>query len=162
MMAARWMQLKLRERLFVIAGVVFVIVLAVEFLVWSPLVKTRDRLQSQVHTQQQTLLWMHHAGRRIRTLKAAGFREVHPTQENLLVTAERSLQQQKLSRYLSGVQQPQPNRLQLTFKKIPFDTIMTWLQMLWTDHAINVQAITVKRMAPGQVSAAITLKNSAY
>lgn len=155
-----WMQLKLRERFFVIAGMVFVVVLVVEFFVWSPLVQARDRLQSQVHAQQQMLLWMHHASRRIRTLKAAGFRELHATQENLLVTAEQSLQQQKLSRYLSGVQQPQPRQLNLTFNKIPFDTMMTWLQMLWTDHAINVQAITVKRVAPGQVTAKIILKNS--
>lgn len=153
-----WRKRSDRERYFIVIGMVIVALLLVYELVWIPLYNTTVRLQQRVQSQQQLLIWMLKAEQRIKRYRLAGYTEVQPTQQALLVVAEQTLANQKLANYLLGVQQPQSNQLTLTFNPMPFDEFITWLQQLWKQYGINVAQIQVSKTAEiGVVQVKVTL-----
>lgn len=156
-----WQHSSLREKwMIILGGIIAIIILGYEFL-WNPLSSSVNELQINIVKQQQLLNWMQRANQQIKQLRAAGFVESPTSEEALLVITERSLAEQKLSRYLDQVQQPTDNQLVLTFKTVPFDRLMTWLESLWRQYSINVSQMTIQKTdTPGLVQAKLTVERS--
>lgn len=153
-----WQRLSIREKWMIIIGGIFVVIIFAYVFIWSPLSSNVNNLQTTNTEQRQLLNWMQHANRQIQQLKAAGFTEKPASTEALLVIAEKTLAEKKLSQYLNQVQQPSDNQLVLTFKTVPFDKLIAWLEFIWRQYSINVTQISVEKTnTPGLVEAKLTL-----
>jgi len=154
-----WKNLTTRERYMIGVGGVVVVGLLFYFYIWTPINASIERRLQQVQSQQPLIGWMSHASVQVRALRAAGFKKIKPSTSPLLVLVEKSLAEQKLSNFISGIQQPDNNQLQITFASAPFDAVMTWLQMLWQQSGVNVTQFDVARTdTAGLVAMKITLK----
>lgn len=157
-MSEWWYQLSDRERWLIFGGSIFLILFFIYFYLWTPLANRVDYFKQQIHSQETLLTWMQHANQEIQQYRIQGVKTPHRTQTALLVAAERTLAQKKLSSFLNQIQQPTINQLSLSFKKVPFDPLINGLQALWHDESINVtQALLIKDNTQGMVHAKITL-----
>lgn len=141
-----WENLSDRERQMVSIGGVIVGVLFVYMTIWSPLSDAVADRKMQVTTHRQLLQYLQRASQTIAQLKSDGIVVDSSGNVDLLSLAEQTLSQQSLSTYLKQVQQPQQNQIALTFKNVPFDKLMQWLQTMTTQHDIKVQQFTAKRL----------------
>lgn len=156
-----WLSLADRERKIISLGGLAAALLVGYTLLWSPLTTSVTTLRTHSHAQQKLFVWMQHAERRIQQLKNAGFSEQQNSNEAILVLAEKTLTESKLSRYLRHVQQLQANQLLLKFHKAPFDQLMKWLQILTRQNSVAVQKLTVdKAKSSGTVNATIMLQQN--
>jgi general secretion pathway protein M len=157
-MIKAWQSLSSTERRVLGIGGVIAFLLLGYALIWSPLARSVSTVRSRTYVQQKLLQWMQHAHKRIQQLKNEGFSAKQNSDQAILVLAEKTLTQRKLSRYLQQVQQPEANELTLKFHKIPFDQLMNWLQMLTHQDSIKVQKFSANKTSPvGTVNTQITL-----
>lgn len=153
-----WQSLSDRERNMLSIGGLMAILLLGYVLIWNPFAGSVSALRSRIYAQRQLLQWMQYAEKRIQQLQSEGFLEKKSDDEAILVLAEKTLTEHKLSRYLQQIQQPQENTLALKFHKIPFDQLMNWLQLLTHQNSITIQKFTANKAKPiGTVNVMITL-----
>lgn len=142
----QWQTLSFRERVMLGMGVVTTVILLIYAILWSPLSNAVTHLQQQVASQQKLLQWMQHAVQKIQQLKQGEMPlTTHRKNEPLLELTERTITDKNLSRYLQQVQQPQANQLLLKFQQVPFDPLMSWLQTLLSQYAIQIKKINIKK-----------------
>ena len=141
-----WGNLLDRERQVLTIAGVFVGVLFIYSVTWSPLSDAVQDRKIEVTTQQQLLRYLQHASSTIAQLKAEGIQVSTASNADLLSLAEQTLSQQALSSYLKQVQQPQQNQIVLTFENVPLDKLMQWVQMLATTHGVRVTQLSADRL----------------
>jgi general secretion pathway protein M len=142
-----WESLANRERLMITIAGVFVGILFVYGVIWSPLSSAVEDYQTQVNSQQHLLAYLQAASRKIQQLKAEGIEaSTGSSQTDLLSLAEQTLSQQGLSIYLKQVQQPKQNQIQLTLENVPFDKLMQWTQQLSNTQGVHVVTLNATRL----------------
>lgn len=153
-----WENLLDRERRMLTIGVIVLSVLVIYALIWSPLSDAVTDYKTQIESQRTLLIYLKKAEAKIASMKAQGIQPA-TTSDNVLSLAEQTLSQQALSVYLKQVQQPKPNQVALTFEKVPFDKLMSWLQMLIMQHGVSVLKMQATRLPViGSATVVITLQ----
>ena len=156
-----WYRLSDRERIMVSGGGIICGILIAYFFIWQPITQQVARAEQNYQAQASLLQWLQGADRRVAVYQAAGADRYQPSQQALLVLIERSLAQEKLSRYLNQVQQTNSNQVALRFNRIPFDQFIGWLQGIVRSHALTVSNINVTRGATtGVVGVSLALSNA--
>ncbi|EKD77292.1 MAG: hypothetical protein ACD_42C00396G0007 [uncultured bacterium] len=147
-----------RERRIALVGGVLVAALIFYAVIWSPLSSAVDDSKKQLYTQRSLLLYLKKSSQKIQQLKASGVTVSVTSNADLLSVLEQSLSSQSLSSYLKQVNEPQQNQFALTFKAVPFDKLMQWLQMMSSTHGVTVKQLSATRlMTVGLADVQITL-----
>jgi general secretion pathway protein M len=150
-----WENLADRERQIASVGAMFVGILVMYALIWSPLSDVVADRKMQVTTHRQVLQYLQHASQTIAQLKAQGVVVDAQGNIDLLSLVEQTLSQQGLSTYLKQVQQPQQKQVNLIFENVPFDKLMQWLQMMM-QHGVDVQHFSATKL-PAAGTAAVNM-----
>src|SRR3989338_610275 len=147
-----------RERRIALVGGVLVAALIFYAVIWSPLSSAVDDSKKQLYTQRSLLLYLKKSSQKIQQLKASGVTVSVTSNADLLSVLEQSLSSQSLSSYLKQVNEPQQNQFALTFKAVPLDKLMEWLQMMSSTHGVTVKQLSATRlMTVGFADVQITL-----
>lgn len=146
-----------REQVCLVGGTVIAVVLLIYACIWSPLNSGVNTMRQQIDKNQQLLVWMTHAKARLATF---GNQQQQQSVSNVMVTAEKTLAEANLAKYLRKVTQPEPKQVTIDFQAVPFDQLMAWLQPLVHDYRIKVKGLKVTK-APqfGTVEALLTLES---
>ena len=151
--------LEQRERIIVAGGAVIVVVAMFWGLVWTPLDKRHDDLQSSVSQWEWTLPEM-------RTIAASPLvdppgREPEIDRRSPVIIVDSTLQNRGLGQPKRS--QPTPNGIRVEFEDVAFDDLVLWLGDLSTRYGMEVQSGSLSTSAvagPGRINATLTLERT--
>jgi len=156
-----WLQLALREKQILSVGALFILVFVIYFLFWNPLENKVNILRNQLTRNQELLAWMETTDKQIKNLEKNTKKISFEHSESLLSNVQNQLNQSELSGSLSDMREREQNVVQLHFKLISFDKLMTWLikntaQQGW----VITQLLATPQNTPGTVSIVLELQAS--
>lgn len=155
------MNLETRERLFVSAGVVFVIFAIAWAGVWTPLDAKHQATAERVETWRQSLAALRPLRGQVQATANSATVNTNPNQ-SLVVIVDNSLRQRGL---YSSLQRSQPtpagNGIRVEFESAAFDDIVLWLGDLQRQYGLRVAAGSFSLASgdtPGRVNSTVTLE----
>lgn len=146
-----------RERVVLVVGGIVALAIVFWGLVWTPLVTNVAALRSDIAEKSRLLIDVERAA----TI-APQERSARPaTTESLLVVINRTAEGHGLSSAVTRTRQDtgDANVLSVTLQGAPFNTLLSWLVALETEHSVSVESASVTgARAPGIVNGQISLR----
>jgi general secretion pathway protein M len=150
-----------RERNFVMAGAVVVLLALLYVLGWAPLDNKHNSLKAEVANWQQSLVDL----RPIRAATSDGSSGqsvvVRGSQQTPIIIVDQTLRSRGLDRYRRRSQPTAGDGIRVEFENVAFDELVLWLGDLSEHYAMDVQAgsfSTGSQDSPGRVNATLTLE----
>jgi general secretion pathway protein M len=155
-----WNNLALREKQMVSLGAVILGALLIYLLLWSPLDNAVSNLRNEIHHNQELLTWMMDADKRLQNLAKSGQpKQPAAVSGSLLSIVQKQINRTSLVSSLSQMHQTDSDSVQLTFQKVEFDKLISWLIELTRDQGITITQMTVTPSpTPGVVAVDLVLK----
>jgi len=152
----RFDALDVRERRFLIAGAIAVLLAIVFLAVVQPLRTYQENLESRVAAERELVSWMRGA---VDALKARGPRQPAADRSgSLLAIADTSARNAGLAQALRRIQQDGEDAVRVRLESAAFDTVVLWLENLEQRYGVVAREMTVEKLdAPGTVNASLTL-----
>lgn len=138
-----WKNLNLREQVITGGGGAIAIVLLFYLFIWSPFTASLITTKNYVLYQQNLVAWMQQAEQKLQTLTATGNTIQKISNSDLLTTLDTTLKQHQLAAFMNGMQQTDNNTVLVRFNKVPFDSLIAWINSLWNNYEIKVQQINI-------------------
>lgn len=162
-MKAWFAALDQRERVFVLAGAVVVVITLLYAFIWAPLDNGHKALQSNVVTWERALAEL----RPLKGLQAAST-SARPTvaggsNQTPVVIVDLTLRARGLDRSLQRSQPTTSNGIRVEFENVAFDDLVMWLGDLSTQYAMQVSSGSLSvasRAGPGRINATLTLERN--
>ncbi len=154
-MMQHFKSLETREKYALSIGSVFLLVFMVYQFIWLPHQQSLARLQRELKFQQQLNVWMSNAKHAV-----TGQKKESIDSSSLLSQTSSALKSSALKPYPHVLLQSEGNKIQLSFKSVPFSLFLQWMQQYWGRYALslNEAKITATKM-PGLVKASLSFSN---
>ena len=158
-----FMTLETRERIFVTAGVLFVVVAIGWAGVWTPLDSKHKAAAERVDTWRQSLAALRPLRGQVQATTNAAGANINPNpNQSLVVIVDNSLRQRGLYRSLQRSQPtPAGNGIRVEFESAAFDDVVLWLGDLHRQYGLRVEAGSFSLASgdiPGRVNSTVTLE----
>lgn len=156
-----WLNLSLREKQSSVVGTMAIFLFIIYAWIWSPLDNKITTLRNQVVQNQKLLAWMQAADNQLNLAnKNQAYASLHASGSLLSIT-QKEINQSNLAKQLSQLRQAESDAVQLSFKKVDFDNLITWLTHSSRQQGFSIaQLIIAPSESPGIVSAELQLKTS--
>lgn len=151
-----------RERLFIIAGGVAVVLALLYAFVWTPLDDGHKALRASVADWERSLAELRPLRGMTPAPASAGPRTAG-SQQTPVVIVDQTLRARGLDRALRRSQPTTSNGIRVEFENVAFDDLVLWLDDLGTQYAMQVASgslSTSTQAAPGRINATLTLERS--
>lgn len=160
-MKERWNNLALREKQFVIIGVIIIAVFLLYEWIWSPLQQNVMTLRGKIHEQEQVLVWMQSADQRMLSLEKNIKAHTLPATTSLLGIVQKASVTSPLAKQITELKQVENNAVRLGFQKVNFDELISWLIQIWREQGLIISEASIKPSGvSGIVTAEVTLSHS--
>lgn len=150
-----------RERIFVGAGIVAVLLTGGWIGIWSPLVNAHQDASARVDDWKRSLAELRPMRSQIQAANSGRPTNINPNQ-SLIVIVDNSLRQRGLT---NSVQRSQPTPsgtgIRVEFEAAAFDDLMLWLGDLNRQYGLQVESANfsvVSSDSPGRVNSSVTLQ----
>ncbi len=150
-----------RERVFVLAGVVIVLLTIGWAGIWAPLDKKHTALAERVDLWRDSLAELRPLRGQVQATANGNQTNTNPNQ-SLVVIVDNSLRQRGL---YSSLQRSQPtpagNGIRVEFESAAFDDLVLWLGDLHRQYGLRVDAGSFSLASgntPGRVNSSVTLE----
>lgn len=155
----RFDALEVRERRFLVAGALVVLLSIVFLAVVQPLRSYHVNLENRIAAERELVSWMRSAAA---MLKERGPRDAGADQGgSLLTVADSSARDIGLAQSLRRIQQEGDSAVRVRLESASFDTVVLWLENLQQKHGVVAAEMTVERLdAPGLINASVTLSRN--
>lgn len=155
-MRQRFDALEVRERRFLVAGALVVLLSIVFLAVVQPLRTYHANLESRVTAERELVAWMRSAAN---VLQQRGPQQQPAAQSgSLLTVTDSSARDIGLAQSLRRIQQEGDDAVRVRLESASFDTVVVWLENLQQRHGVVASEMTVERLdAPGLINASVTL-----
>ncbi|MBA6418981.1 type II secretion system protein GspM [Pseudomonas neustonica] len=156
-MKSWWAGLAPRERLILLAGSVFLLVMAFWLVIWEPLIAGRAELRQEVRTLSAERLWMEQVVDDVRRRARMSQGETSSS-GSVLTLVEVSAHAAGLKEALSRVQ-PEGQGARLSFDQVGMDALLSWLADLEQRQGLQVTQLALDvTEAKGMVSARLLVE----
>lgn len=156
-MKSWWAGLAPRERLILLAGSVFLLVMAFWLVIWEPLIAGRAELRQEVRTLSAERLWMEQVVEDVRRRARMSQGETSSS-GSVLTLVEVSAHAAGLKEALSRVQ-PEGQGARLSFDQVGMDALLSWLADLEQRQGLQVTQLALDvTEAKGMVSARLLVE----
>ncbi|MBW3566649.1 MAG: type II secretion system protein M [Proteobacteria bacterium] len=156
----RFETLDVRERRFLVAGAIVVLLSIVFLAIVQPLRSYHANLENRVAAEREQVAWMRGA---VDVLQERGPRQPATDRSgSLLATADASARDAGLAQALRRIQQDGEDAVRVRLESASFDSVIVWLENLEERYGIVPSEMTVERIdAPGMINASLTLSRNA-
>jgi general secretion pathway protein M len=137
-----WMTLSMQEQQAVMLGGIATGVILFFLLIWWPLVSTVSSMREQLISDQQLVLWMQQTKADILYLRG-GSQEHGEEDLSLMALVDQTLKSNNVNAKIDQLQQTGTDQVKLTFARIPYDEMMTWLEVLAREYGVQVDRLHV-------------------
>ena len=156
-MKSWWAGLAPRERLILLAGSGFLLVMAFWLVIWEPLIAGRAELRQEVRTLSAERLWMEQVVDDVRRRARMSQGETSSS-GSVLTLVEVSAHAAGLKEALSRVQ-PEGQGARLSFDQVGMDALLSWLADLEQRQGLQVTQLALDvTEAKGMVSARLLVE----
>lgn len=151
--------LEVRERRFLVAGVLVVLLAIVFLAVVQPLRSYHGNLENRIVAERELVSWMRSAAA---VLKQRGPQRATANRSgSLLTVTDSSARDIGLAQSLRRIQQEGDSAVRVRLESARFDTVVVWLENLQQRHGVVATEMTVERLdAPGLINASVTLSRN--
>lgn len=155
----RFDALEVRERRFLVAGALVVLVSIVFLAVVQPLRSYHANLENRIAAERELVAWMRSA---TEILQKRGPQQQPAAQNGSLLTiTDSSARDIGLAQSLRRIQQEGDSAVRVRLESASFDTIVLWLENLQQRHGVVATEMSVERLdAPGLINASVTLSRN--
>ncbi len=160
-MKERWQQLTPREKQLLIIMSVVVLITLFYFAFWKPMKTGIEKGQLRFKAQTYALMKIRRQAAEVRHLRSAGAgkQTLIDDSSSLLGLIERSAKQKYINGNLQKVQPEGQREVRVWMENVPFDQLISWLDLLGNQYALQISEISLERgNTPGIVSARILLQ----
>lgn len=158
----RYQALETRERRFLVAAVVAIMVTILYLAVIEPLFEYRGRLESGIQNQREQVAWMRGAVEVLRQRGPVTQPRARNSNGSLLALADSSARSAGLSQPLKRIQQDGNDAVRVRLESASFDQLILWLDQLERRHGVIASEMSVDRAdREGLVNASLTLSRAA-
>lgn len=147
-----------RERVFVIAGAVLVVAVAVYTVLLAPFYAAIDQRAERVERKTLDLAWMRSVATELRDAGPQAEAAGASGGESLVVLVDRTAREAGLGSTVTGQTPTGDAGIRVRLESAPFDTLVLWLGGLEQRYGIVIESATVDRSAQtGLVNASVVL-----
>jgi len=152
-----WAARQARERQILIAGAVAVLIAIFYGAIWAPIARAERNAQA-------ALLRNREVANRLETIAvevqqshgaAAGFINVP-----LLTAVDQASKRPELGKEPSRIQPEGDKEVKIWIDDVPFDQLITWMQILQQQYGISVASAELEKKGEGLVNARLSLSRS--
>jgi len=127
-------------------------------LIWSPLSEGYAQNRTRVEAQRKLLTWMQNTGSEIARLQGSSSAKGGSGSGPLLSTVDSTIKSSGLGRTMKRLEPQGNDKVQIWFENTGFDSLISWLAQLASQHQIHINSINIDRQdAPGTVNARLEL-----
>ncbi len=159
LLLARWRELNAREQLFVSLGGVFLLVLLVYFLIFSPALHFYQEGRTRFQEARELERWL--ARNRVALQRSVAARAVkldtRKSQQSLVAIVSETAS--ALSIHIDRIE-PGANSVRVWADGVEFSTLLQWLTELRAGSAIRVQEAALESTGDGRVGMRLQLANA--
>lgn len=157
-----WEGLGTRERFIAIAGSLVLVPFLFWLLVWRPLAGGVTRLDHEVASQRENVLWMQTAAAELQRLRgSSGQAAAGLGGRSLLAVVDQSARSAGLGNGLKRIEPDSADAVRVRLEGVSFDALVQWLDQLSRQHGILASLVSIEReTGPGQVNVRLTLAAS--
>ena len=153
-MKAYWSQLNERERWMVGLGAVFSFIYLFYMIIYAPLGRAVHNQSQQLLEKQETLVWM----QQVRQQYKAKTAPQTLTSSKLLTVLAEQLNKTSFKSFPYQLQQTGASDIQLSFDKVPYQALMSWIWSLNEKYTLSIKQLNVERTdVPGVVKLMIVI-----
>lgn len=146
------------ERLYVIGGGVFVIILLLYLMAWAPLTGKVETSRQIVAQQREDVEWMRAAGEQIKKLGLNKPSQQMSRNRSLLAVVDQDIQAAQLKGALQRMEPDGSQSVKIWINKGAFDALIGMLGKLETTQGISVKSLSINPTdTQGLVDARVTL-----
>jgi len=151
-----------REKLFVSAGAVIVVLSLLYGLVWAPLDKNHSQVEASVNNWQRSLAELRPLRGAVQSAPSTT-PTVVPSQQSPIIIVDQTLRSRGLVQSRRSSQPTTSNGIRIEFENVAFDELVLWLGDLSDQYGMHVQAGSLSaggRSGPGRINATLTLERA--
>lgn len=134
------------QKMMFFGGLTITVILFFAFIIF-PLQEKVDNAKSNLEYKQSLYQWMQPKVKSLIALKSSKPTNLNQTKTSALIIVERELKQSALSGLPHTIEKKQNDEVQITFDSVPFDEVIRWLGGLSQSFQLQVQSMTVNRLA---------------
>lgn len=153
--------LEVRERIFVAAATVMIVLAAAWFGLWVPLADSHKATEARVGDWQRSLAALRPMRSQVQA-SASGQPTSMGQNQSLVVIVDNSIRQRGLTNSLQRSQPtPSGTGIRVEFEAVAFDDLMLWLGDLHRQYGLQVESgsfTTASSDSPGRVNSSVTLQ----
>lgn len=155
-----WEGLGTRERFVLIGGTLVLVPFLLWVLLWRPLMGSVSRLDRDVATQRENLLWMQTAASELMRLRGSGAQAAAGLGgRSLLAVVDQSARSAGLGNGLKRIEPDSADAVRVRLEGVSFDAVVTWLDQLSRQFGVSASLVSIDRESgPGQVNVRLTLQ----
>jgi len=153
------LKLKQENPFLFLIGCIVLGLLLYYLIILMPLNQLFIQRQGRITKELDDFKWMARASHEILRLQKLSLHEKHNPIESPFAYINQQINEQSWSDMVTDVRQIDENQVQISFKSIPYSTLMTWIQDLYQKSGIFVAEATMERTDPGIVNALFVLRS---
>jgi general secretion pathway protein M len=135
-----WTNLNDRERRLVIIGGIFLILYVIYNFIYSPLTDTLKSKGEELQDKSSTLAWMQNVSKKpVKKPRQA------ITNNKLLTIIATQLKNKSFEGFPYQLEQTNQKDIQLSFDKVPYKVVLTWLWNLKNQYAISLKQFSANK-----------------
>lgn len=153
----RWASFSSSEQCYLKIGAIVVGIALIYFLILSPLIQSVTTLRESIHARSELIVWMQNANNEIKMLSRTKLdRKTSLSPIELMSVLQTQIAQAGLKEQVSQLKQGAKDSVELHFKKVEFDKLLSMLIKMSRAQAFSIAQVTVKsEKLPGMVKADI-------
>jgi type II secretory pathway component PulM len=151
-------QLAQREQQFLMISAVILGLIMLYFLLWQPLIVSRENVKQRVLAQKATWRWMQTAALEIRQLRQIPSTTTNQLAEQSLLSLMETTIRGNLSKANKRIEPVSEVKVKITFEEVSFTELMQWLGRLYQQYQVLISELHIERQATADnVKARLTL-----
>jgi general secretion pathway protein M len=155
-----WLNLSLREKQAASLGAILLGIFIIYEILFAPLITKNEKLRQKIRSNQTLLLWMQDTNTKIQSLTKNKTKLSHKNSASLLSALQNAINNSKIAKNVSQLQQSEEDSVQLHLQKVSFDELITWLTLTCQENKLLIVEMAATFSGePGLVNVDIKLKN---
>jgi len=151
-----WVSLESREQSLIKLLSLFLALVLIYLVIWSPLQTSKNQAMQQLNAAQQEWTWLNQQIPAVESMRSSqGVQKVINSQSSLMTIIQSSLKQQNLFKDIETINGA-TNGGKVTFKQVNSSRLFKWLFLI-EDQGVKITKLNIKKMSNGLVQASAQL-----
>ena len=148
----KWSALKESEQTLLLFGAPLILIAILYFYVWVPYHQSIDEMHLQINDTQLEIAWLKKVALQVKQLKSNSPQSsVGSFSGSFINTIDKSINKNRLNKYLSILEKSGKNNVLVKLDKINFDQLIKFVGYIKNRYGILIKTIDIQRNENGKL-----------